>query len=88
MSCQCLSAVLRKKKKLHEKGVKLLTVGVFQLPWSQSSLRLNYAPVVYVCVERMILPDDLFGDAEARPLRPRGDVERLSFPAGLVDASR
>lgn len=39
-------------------------------------------------VKQMILPDDLLGDAEARPLRPRGDGERLSFPAGLVEVSR
>lgn len=39
-------------------------------------------------MKRTILPDDLLGDAEARPLRPRGDGERLSFPAGLVEASR
>lgn len=49
---------------------------------------LDYISVVHVCVKRMILPDDLLGDAEARPLRPRGDAERLSLPAGLVEASR
>lgn len=40
------------------------------------------------CVQQKTLPDDLLGDADARPLRPRGDGERLSFPAGLVEASR
>ena len=35
-----------------------------------------------------ILPDDLGGEAEPRPLLPLGDGERLSFPAGLMDVSR
>lgn len=35
----------------------------------------------------LIIPDDLGGEAEPRPLLPRGDGERLSFPAGLMEVS-
>ena len=38
--------------------------------------------------ELNILPDDLFGDAEPLPLLARGDGDRLSFPAGLMEVSR
>lgn len=34
------------------------------------------------------LPDDLGGDAEARPLLARGEGDRLSLPEGLTEASR
>lgn len=32
-------------------------------------------------------PDDLGGDAEPLPLLARGDGDRLSFPAGLMEVS-
>lgn len=36
--------------------------------------------------EVKVLPDDLAGEAEPRPLLARGDGERLSFPTGLTEA--
>lgn len=35
-----------------------------------------------------IIPDDLVGDAEPLPLLARGDGDRLSFPAGLMEVSK
>lgn len=35
-----------------------------------------------------IIPDDLGGEAEPRPLLALGDGDRLSFPAGLMEVSR
>lgn len=34
-----------------------------------------------------IIPDDLVGDGEPLPLLARGDGDRLSFPAGLMEVS-
>lgn len=34
-----------------------------------------------------IIPDDLGGDGDPRPLLARGDIDRLSFPAGLMEVS-
>ncbi len=34
-----------------------------------------------------VIPDDLVGDAEPLPLLARGDGDRLSFPAGLMEVS-
>lgn len=36
---------------------------------------------------KKIIPDDLGGDAEPLPLLARGDGDRLSFPAGLMEVS-
>lgn len=35
-----------------------------------------------------IIPDDLAGDGEPLPLLARGDGDRLSFAAGLMEVSR
>lgn len=48
---------------------------------------------INVCQESIkknlvILPDDLGGDAEARPLLARGEGDRLSLPEGLTEAAR